>query len=175
MRIGQAEIQKFFIPCRCKLVDANSAISESCISFYTDNFDNAYYDGGTLPGIREALNHALGTTHDHSLSNTSNSRDQCTDVIGHYLCHYYYPVCDLDHNEILPVCSSSCNLLFNNEICSELFMNTLALIAEQNITESLLPSNDSCANTYHKFDQPDESDACLVIEGKNYTHNYQKI
>ena len=143
------------------------------MGFYTDNFDNAYYDGGTLPGIREALNHALEAPD----SNTSSIHVQCMDVIGHYLCHYYYPVCDVDHNEILPVCSSSCNLLFNNEICSELFMDTLTLIAEQNITESLLPSSDSCASTYHIFDQPDVSDACLDIEGENYVllYNYNYI
>ena len=151
------------------MVNVNSTISESCIGFYTDNFDNAYYDGGSLPDIRKALNYAfaIGVTY----SNISSIHDQCSNVIGHYLCHYYYPVCDVDHNEILPVCSSSCNLLFNNEICSELFIDTLILMAEQNISESSLPSSDSCVKTYHTFNvsnQPDISDSCLDVEGQNY-------
>ena len=77
----------------------------------------------------------------------------------------------MEHDEIVLVCSSSCNLLFNNELCSELFMDTLTLLVEQNISESLLPSSDSCAETSYAYDQqPDISDSCLDIEGQNYTH-----
>ena len=95
-------------------------------------------------------------------------------VIGHYLCHYYYPVCDVERDELLLVCSSSCNLLFNNEICSGLFMDILNLLVEQNISESSLPSSDSCAKTSYSFaHQPDISDSCLDVEGqKYYTNKY---
>ena len=152
-----------FILCRCLLTKAsNSTIPQFCAGFYLNSFDNAYYNGGTLPGIEEALNYTLET-----VSNSNN--DQCAELIGHYLCHYYYPVCDIDHNEILPVCSSSCNLLFNNEECSDLYTNALNLIAEHNV--SLVPSNDSCTMTYRSFAdsvQPDASeDSCLDIEGQN--------
>ena len=45
-------------------------------------------------------------------------------------------------------------------------MDTLIFLVKQTISESLLPSRDSCAKTTYTFDQqPDISDSCLDIEG----------
>ena len=139
----------------------NITISQYCDGFYVDNFDDAFYDGGTVPGIKGVLNYGLFAGY----SNASSNFNQCMELIGHYLCHYYFPICDMDHDAILPVCSSSCNLMFNNQECLTLFMNALNVIADQNIT--VLPSNDSCTLTYRSFgsDQPEISHFCLDIEG----------
>ena len=110
-----------------------------------------------LPGLRQALPDTVN-------SNVSSRFEQCTQLITHYLCHYYFPLCNSDGDQIRPVCSSSCNILLNNKECSNLLMDTLGLIAEQNIT--LLPEHDSCAMTYRSYpesDQPDVSRFCHVI------------
>ena len=113
-----------------------------------------------LPGIKQALHHAVLFLH----SNMSDNLEQCGQLIGRYLCHYYFPVCNTDGDKIRPVCSSGCNILLNNEECSNMLTDALGLIAEQNIT--LLPKNDSCAMTYRYFsesDQPDVSQFCDII------------
>ena len=99
-------------------------------------------------------------------SNISSNVSQCAQLIGDYLCLYYYPICNINDNKIIPVCGSTCNLLFNHEQCSSLFLTAISLITEQNIT--LLPDKDSCITTYCSFaetDQPNLSETCLHIEG----------
>ena len=113
-----------------------------------------------LPGIKQTLHDAVLFVN----SNISNNLEQYAQLIGNYLCHYYFPVCNMDGDKIRPVCSSSCNVLLNNEECSNLLKNALNLIAEQNIT--LLPDNDSCAMTYRSFPEsnlPDVSQFCHNI------------
>ena len=53
-------------------------------------------------------------------------------------------------------------------------MDILNLLMEQNISESSLPSSNSCAKTSYSFaHQPDISDSCLDVEGqKYYTNKY---
>ena len=156
---------------RCKHFSQRNStvISKFCDKYYVENFDDSYYDKDEVPGIKEILNDGLFAGY----SNASNDFYQCTELISHYLCHYYFPVCDMDHDEILPVCSFSCNLIFNNEDCHNLFTNALDLIVEQNIT--ILPSNESCTATYHPFtgsDKPEVSDFCLDIEGVKIMYAY---
>lgn len=112
------------------------------------------------PGLRQALLDAILPVS----SNTSNSFVQCAQLVAHYLCHYYFPICNADGDKIRPVCSSSCNILLNNKECFNLLISALSLIAEQNVT--LRPDYDSCAMTYHSYpesDQPDVSQFCHVI------------
>ena len=74
----------------------------------------------------------------------------------------------MDDNSVIPVCSNSCNLLLNNQVCSKLLMDTLSYIAEKNITA--LPDSDSCAVTHCYFSEPNNAavnDSCLGIEGWN--------
>ena len=153
---------------RCRSLNAedlltNSRIPESCDVF--DNMGNSdfgYYDEGTLPGIQQVLDDVLMALH----SNISGNLSQCAQLIGDYLCLYYFPICYRNNNEIIPVCSSTCNLLFNYEQCSSLLQTAVSLIAEQNIT--LIPDNDSCIMTYRSFTEPDQpglSETCIHIEG----------
>ena len=113
-----------------------------------------------LRDIREALNnvyHNLAT-----YSNRSSIHDQCFQLIGNYLCYFYFPLCS---TAIFPTCRSSCNLILNNEECSGLLMYALSLLEDQNIT--LLPDNDSCAMTYHSFpgsDQYSVTESCADIQ-----------
>lgn len=119
-----------------------------------------------LPGLRQTLHSAFLFV--NSSTSTPNNLDQCVQLIEHYLCLYYFPLCRSEDGKILKVCSSTCNLLFNNENCSNLFMNALNYIGEQNIT--LLPDSDSCATTFRPFvesDQPSVSQKCASIEGQN--------
>lgn len=151
---------------RCRYFNAtNSKTPKSCDVFYSGNSVVAYYDDGMLPDILEVLDDALDLLSVHS--NVSDNYDNCANLIGSYLCHYYFPACLVDKNEILPVCSGSCNLLLNDEECSDLFMVALSFIAENNITH--LPDIDSCAMTYRslpKSDQPNVcNSSCLNIEG----------
>ena len=143
----------------------NSKVPESCHEFYIDD-DISYYNGDMIPGINQALNDVILFI--NLLINTSDSLDQCGQLIGDYLCHYYFPICNMKGDKIIPVCSSSCNVLLNNEECLDLFMNALTLITKKNITA--LPSNDSCTMTYRSFnelDQPDVSRFCRQNLGQN--------
>ena len=121
-----------------------------------------------IPGLRKALNDSYNFL--PYLLNTSESSHQyqCTELIGIYLCNYYFPFCRMDRDgfEILPVCSCSCNLLYNNEECSNMFIYTLSYLGEQGI--SVLPDNNSCEMTYRPIgaDHPGESNFCFSIEGQ---------
>ena len=123
-----------------------------------------YYEEEMIPGLRKALNDTYNFLPYHF--NTSSYLDQCTELIGTYLCNFYFPFCRIDNTEIIPACSRSCNLLYNNEECLNLLKDTLSYLAEQNIT--VLPENNSCEMTYRPFgpDRPSESDFCLNIEGQ---------
>ena len=158
----------FFAP-RCKSVNAeNSTIPKPCEVFYSifEIPDVMYYEEEMIPGLRKALNDTYSFLPYHF--NTSSYLNQCTELIGNYLCNYYFPLCRTDRNEFFPVCSSSCNLLYNNEECSNLLMDTLSYLVEQNIT--VLPDNNSCERTHHPFgpDHPGESNFCLSIEGQKF-------
>ena len=123
-----------------------------------------YYEEEVIPGLRKALNDTYNFLHYHL--NTSSHQYQCTELMGTYLCNYYFPFCRMDRNDIIPVCTSSCNLLHNNEECKNMLMYTLSYFAEQGIT--VLPDNNSCEMTHRLFgpDRPSESNFCLGLEGQ---------
>ena len=151
---------------RCESVDAeNLIIPKPCETLYSalGLSDVMYFKEDTIPGLRKVLNDTYTFLPYHF--NASSYLDDCSLLIGNYLCAYYFPLCREDRNQIYEACSSSCNILFNNEECSNLFKDTINFIAEQNIT--ILPDTDSCATTYRPlgFDQPDEASFCLSIEG----------
>lgn len=151
---------------RCRTFNlTTSAIPRSCEAFYSSDSALAFYDSGMQPDVVEILDDALLAIH----SNASDNHDKCVQLIENYLCHYYFPACHTDNNDILPVCSSSCNILLNNQVCSELLMDTLSYIAEKNIT--LLPDGDSCAVTHCFLSEPNKpavNESCLGIEGWKY-------
>ena len=151
-----------FFSYRCRNFNlTTSTIPRSCEAFYSGD----YYDGGVQPDIVEVLDDALLIIY----SNASDNHDKCVQLIENYLCHYYFPECHMDNNDIFPVCSSSCNILLNNQVCSELLMDALSYIAEKNIT--LLPDSDSCAVTHCFYSEPNKpaiNESCLGIEGWKY-------
>ena len=150
------------ILCRCVPFNAtNSTVPEFCYEFHIED-DISYYAGDMIPGINQALSDAILFIN----LNISDSLEQCAQAIGDYLCHYYFPTCNMDGDKIIPVCSSSCNVLLNNEECLDLFTNALSIIGKKNITA--LPSSDSCTMTYYSFnesDQPDVSRFCRQVLG----------
>ena len=111
------------------------------------------YINGNIQNIIPVFNSLFTTT-----------PDSCEQSIQHYLCRYYFPSCDI--NVIYPVCMSSCNLLYNNENCSELLRNALTVLANEGIT--VLPSNNSCERTFLPLSGISDSDMvveCINIEG----------
>ena len=75
-------------------------------------------------------------------------------------------MCRVNRNEIEPVCSSSCNLLLNDDDCSDLLVTALHIIADHNIT--LSPDDDMCVMTYRPFNgsaTPSISPDCRSVEG----------
>ena len=150
--------------CRCKSIDAeDSAIPKQCDLFYSrlEILNVTYYEEDIIPNLKSALIDSYTV-----LPHTSSNFDQCLEIIVIYLCNYYFPICRTDRIEIAPVCSSSCNLLFNNEECLNLFKDALSFIAGNNIT--VLPDNNSCAMTYRPFgsNQLEEWGFCFNLEGK---------
>ena len=124
------------------------------VSFY-DN-DDAVFNGSRinlLPRVLDMIKRRI----------ESSSNPECAESVQQYLCHYYFPRCNLTTGEIIPVCDSSCELLFNNDSCRGLFT-----IASQELGRSNIPiPNDTCLRTYRSFNirPPSVSDECTEIRG----------
>ena len=85
------------------------------------------------------------------------SGSKCAKAVQQYLCYYYYPLCDLDTNEIIPVCYSTCDNLVNNDECSELLM-----LASKSLDINSRPNN--CSRAHRPFNKPPAvSNNCTMI------------
>ena len=84
-----------------------------CESYYYYSGSDGYINGSEISGLLEVLQRISDTFQ-------SESDNVCIELMEHYLCHYYFPSCNMTTGEITPVCSSSCGLLINNEDCSKL-------------------------------------------------------
>ena len=115
-----------------------------------------------FPSIRQAIDGLLNNT-----SSTSKDHDSCVQLVQRYFCDFYFPLCDVSTGVITPVCESSCNLLFNNEVCFNLLLNATSMIRQQGI--SLVPSDISCEDTFLPLilttEDDDDSEECTSIEG----------
>lgn len=112
-------------------------------------------------GIRPALNDLLSGS-----TGMSENHDLCVELLRQYFCHYYFPFCNMNATSVVPVCTSSCNLLFNNEECMSLLMEAIALIKEQNIT--VTPSSNSCERRFVPLTRQATftvANICISIEG----------
>ena len=90
---------------------------------------------------------------------------QCVDLILHYLCYYYYPVCDLATGVVMPSCVSSCNLLVNNEDCSDLLEESIVILNQ--LSPSVPAPEYDCALTYDTLGEPIRiSEQCKEIDSK---------
>ena len=113
-------------------------------------------------GLQMALSRISDAFHNENLN-------LCIELVEHYLCHYYFPLCNLTTGETTLVCSSSCALLVNNEDCSE-----LRTIANKELEQNdIVPPDDVCVQTHSThINPPTISGHCLSIEGMCYRHAY---
>ena len=113
-----------------------------------------------FPRIRAAIDSLLL---DDSLNlSGDHDYDSCVQLIQQYFCYYYWPVCDEDSGDIFPVCQSSCNLLINNGVCSQLLTTAVNMMREQGFPD--IPSDESCERTV-LYDTT-LADTCIFIEGE---------
>ena len=88
--------------------------------------------------------------------------NSCVELMENYLCHYYFPLCNLTTVEITPVCRSSCALLLNNQDCAELREITNEQLNQHNVT----PPDNKCLQTHSMYvNSSAVSENCLSIEG----------
>ena len=91
----------------------------------------------------------------------SDLDNSCIELMENYLCHYYFPSCNVTTGEVTPVCRSSCALLANNEDCSELMKYVNGQLTQYNVAPP-----DDCRQTYSIYvNPPAVSENCLSIEG----------
>ena len=83
-----------------------------CAPYYTPG--NGYFRGNEISGIHMDLLEIS------DIFDNEYSLNLCVDLMLNYLCHYYFPSCNLTTGEVTPVCSSSCVLLLINQDCSNL-------------------------------------------------------
>ena len=142
-------------------------IPRSCQDFYEANAPPAnrnINESSMIPRIRMILDGLLNDT-----PSTSENHDSCVQLVRRYFCDFYWPVCDVATDSIYPACTSSCNLLLNNEVCSDLLMHAIVMAREEGI--SVVPSGDSCTRTFLPLPDtpaPRLADTCIRIEGQLY-------
>ena len=131
-----------------------------CRNYYAS--ESGYFNATNKSEIDDALQAVNGR-----FRNDDNRDNPCVDLMLNYLCHYYFPSCNVATGEITPVCSTSCSLLSNNENCV-----VLRGIADMRLEEHAVdPPSDSCSVTYLVDDDDDDdppptvSESCLAIEG----------
>ena len=94
----------------------------------------------------------------------STHNGPCVDLVLRYLCYYYFPVCNQTTGVVTKSCTTTCNLLVNNQMCSE-FLRDASISMEQ-IFNIPAPDTD-CQMTFVTAEQPDEvSDNCIALEGQ---------
>ena len=138
-------------------------LPRTCIEIYAADAEAPPVNGNInessmFPGIKRAIDQLLANT-----TSTSENHDSCVQLIQRYFCEYYFPLCDVDTGIITPVCSSSCNLLFNNEGCSYLLMEAIQMMQEFPVA----PSGESCEETFLPLTNTPESDECVSIDGRD--------
>ena len=135
-------------------VNGSSDTIGFCRRYYSS--EDGYFSGSTLSGLQTTLQ-AINDTFQNDTDNP------CVPLMLQYLCFYYFPVCNLTTDEIIPVCGSSCILLANTEDCPELREIANSELERNNIA----PPDDSCAYTHRSYViLPVISDSCLSIEGQ---------
>ena len=158
-----------FLSCSYKCIPSEppqtNFIPRSCMEIYLHEDRPAngnINESNIFPGIRQALDELLD-----GITITSENYDSCAQLVQRYFCDYYYPFCDVQTGVITPVCSSSCNLLFNNKDCSDILMEAISVMEDQGFPE--VPSNNSCEETFLPLTGTPEptvsEDNCISIDG----------
>ena len=143
-----------FIHYRCILPDnSTDEVVTLCAPYYSPG--NGYFSGNEISGIHMDLLHIRDTFDDEYDLNP------CVDLMLNYLCNYYFPSCNLETDEITPVCSGTCNLLLVNQDCA-----TLSVVVNRELEQDVFSADDLCSQTYNSYDDtPPVSGNCLSIEG----------
>ena len=143
----------------------SDGVIDMCERFYGDG--DHYFSGSPLNGFTQVFSRI----HSAFLREHNN---QCIDLMENYLCYYYFPLCNPDNNEIIPVCSRSCVLLRNIGDCHHLRMIADGELANNSVD----PPDNTCAVNYHSYVDSVAvilSESCYSIEGLlvyKYVHYY---
>ena len=141
-----------FVHYRCVLPNSTDEVVTLCTPYYTSG--NGYFRGNEISGIHMDLLEIS------DIFDNEYSLNLCVDLMLNYLCHYYFPSCNLTTGEITTVCSSSCLLLLINQDCI-----TLSTVVNRELEQDIISSDDSCSQTYYSYpDAPPVSENCLSIE-----------
>ena len=138
--------------CRCEGI---SGLFGQCRQHYAS--DDGFFNETINGPIRTAL---------ENISRIFNARGEqkCVDLILQYLCYYYFPVCDLSTGEVTTSCVSTCNLIVNNQDCSNLLEEARDIFNQ--IDRNIPTPNYNCLMTYVTRTEPtDISNECIEIEG----------
>ena len=141
--------------CRCESPNETDATDfvRLCERYY--GHSDGYFSGNEITGLQEAL-HKISGTFQSELDNS------CIELMENYLCHYYFPLCNMTTGEITPVCRSSCALLLNNQDCAQLREIADEQLKQHNVT----PPGDKCLQAYSTYvNSSAVSENCLSIEG----------
>ena len=127
------------------------------LNFYDSN--DAVFNESRIANLQRVLDRIIFRT----INAETVDNPECAETVQQYLCHYYFPRCNMTTGEIFPVCDSSCELLMENDDCNDLFM-----LASQELGRSNLPIPDElCLRTHRSFNihPPAVSNICTEIEG----------
>ncbi|XP_065909295.1 tyrosine-protein kinase Mer-like [Dysidea avara] len=59
-------------------------------------------------------------TTDFNLFDASSEDTPCFDLVRRHLCYHYYPVCNTDTGDVVPICSDNCDILNSEQSCVDL-------------------------------------------------------
>jgi len=86
--------------------------SEEIVPFCAGVLENdPYYHQNLLPAT------------DFNLFDTSSLLEEdtlCFDLVQRHLCYHYYPVCDTDTGDVVPICSDNCDIINSEPNCADL-------------------------------------------------------
>ena len=137
-------------------------VPRSCDSVRFYDNDDAVFNGSQIRRLPRVLDATFATLNEES------DDLQCIESVQRYFCHYYFPRCNLTTDEIIPVCTSDCDSLIENNDCHYLFMRASVELSRESIPT--IP-DESCSRTHQMFndDRPPISQSCTDIEGNYYT------
>ena len=133
-----------------------NGLARSCMDYYDQD------DGFVNATLRGAVRMTLDMIIEANLLTLSS----CADMVQQYLCHFYWPVCNVTNAEVIPVCSESCVSLFDNEECFMALTNAIEMLQGSIRDNSLSLLPESCDTTTRELMESHiESEDCIVIEG----------
>lgn len=149
-----------FVYYRCVKFRGRSTrlLPTSCNEFYDSK--DSIFNGSRIRGIKLALDNTFD-----ALNVGSADGSECMKSVQQYFCYYYFPLCKFTAGELIPVCDNSCNMLFNNNDCSNLLMHASRELMRHR--RGIPLPDTSCSRTNRRFNpHPSVSVNCTVIKGE---------